>query len=143
MAEGFARALYGPTSPSPFFGHLDSAALDGLSKINPDAIESMAKLNIDIKNQYSKMIGSLSSNDFSIIISMCGCGATVPEVWKEGKRFEDWNVNDPTGGTDADFEVARTEIQSRVKELVTSIQEDRAATYSLYYADVCPMPRNR
>ncbi|KAG2181978.1 hypothetical protein INT43_006904 [Umbelopsis isabellina] len=143
MAEGFARALFGPTSPSPFFGHIDSAALEGLSKINPDAIVTMAKLNIDIKNQYSKMIESLSPNDFSIIISMCGCGATVPVAWKEGKRFEDWNVNDPTGGTEAGFEVARNEIQNRVKELVSSIQEDRAPTYSLYYDDVCPLPSKR
>lgn len=140
MAEGFARALFGATSPSPFFDHIDSAALEGLSKINPDAIETMAKINIDIKNQYSKMIGSLSPNDFSIIISMCGCGANVPEDWKEGKRFEDWNVNDPTGGTEEGFEVARNEIHDRVKELVSSIQEDRAPTYSLYHADICPMP---
>ena len=103
----------------------------------------MAKLGIDITSQSSKMIDTFSPADFSIIISMCGCGATVPDTWKEGKRFEDWNVTDPTGGSEAEFEAARNEIQGRVKELVASIEEDRAPTYSLYHADVCPLPNRR
>jgi arsenate reductase len=143
MAEGFARYLFGDGSAAPFFTRVDSAALDGQSKVNPDAIAAMSKLDIDITAQSSKMIDTLSPSDFAIIISMCGCGATVPDTWKEGKRFEDWNVTDPTGGSEDDFETARNEIQDRVKELVKSIKEDRPPTYSLYYADVCPLPNKR
>lgn len=143
MAEGFGRYLFGDGSAAPFFTRVESAALEGQSKVNPDAIATMSELDIDITAQSSKMIDTLSPSDFSIIISMCGCGATVPDTWKEGKRFEDWNVTDPTGGSVADFETARNEIQDRVKELVESIKEDRPPTYSLYYADVCPLPNKR
>ncbi|GAB5588847.1 hypothetical protein Unana1_03747 [Umbelopsis nana] len=140
MAEGFARFLQGPESPSRFFSRVESAALEGQSKVNPDATATMDKVHIDISQQYSKMIDTLSPADFSIVISMCGCGATVPDEWKEGKRFEDWNVTDPTGGSESDFEVARNEIQDRVNELVASIKEHRPPTYTLYYADACPLP---
>ncbi|KAI9286723.1 phosphotyrosine protein phosphatase I superfamily [Umbelopsis sp. AD052] len=140
MAEGFGRHLYGTESGAPFFSRVESAALEGQSKVNPDAIQTMKNLHIDITNQSSKMIDVFSASDFSIIISMCGCGATVPESWKQGKRFEDWNVVDPTGGSEHAFEAARNEIQDRVKELVASIKEDRAPTYTLYHGDVCAMP---
>jgi arsenate reductase (thioredoxin) len=140
MAEGFGRHLYGPESGKPFFSRVESAALEGQSKVNPDAIKTMKNLQIDITKQSSKMIDIFSENDFSIIISMCGCGATVPETWKQGKRFEDWNVVDPTGSSEDAFEAARNEIQERVKELVASIKEDRAPTYTLYYGDICAMP---
>ncbi|CAO3666730.1 unnamed protein product [Umbelopsis ramanniana] len=140
MAEGFGRHLYGTESGKPFFSRVESAALEGQSKVNPDAIKTMKNLQIDITTQSSKMIDTFLPNDFSIIISMCGCGATVPENWKQGKRFEDWNVVDPTGGSEHEFEVARDEIQGRVNELVASIKEDRAPTYTLYYGDVCAMP---
>ncbi|CAO3677344.1 unnamed protein product [Umbelopsis vinacea] len=143
MAEGFGRYLFSDGSAAPLFARVESAALEGQSKVNPDAIATMAKLGIDITSQSSKMIDTFSPADFSIIISMCGCGATVPDTWKEGKRFEDWNVTDPTGGSEAEFEAARNEIQGRVKELVASIEEDRAPTYSLYHADVCPLPNRR
>lgn len=139
MAEGFGRHLYGTESGKPFFSRVESAALEGQSKVNPDAIKTMKNLQIDITTQSSKMIDTFLPNDFSIIISMCGCGATVPENWKQGKRFEDWNVVDPTGGSEHEFEVARDEIQGRVNELVASIKEDRAPTYTLYYGDVCAM----
>ncbi|KAH8548404.1 arsenate reductase [Umbelopsis sp. PMI_123] len=140
MAEGFGRHLFGSESGLPFFSRVESAALEGQSIVNPEAIKTMKNLQIDITSQSSKMIDTFSPSDFSVIISMCGCGATVPDHWKEGKRFEDWNVTDPTGGSDQDFEVARNEIGDRVKELVASIKEDRAPTYTLYYGDVCAMP---
>jgi arsenate reductase len=140
MAEGFAQRLSGVDENS-VFARVESAALEHTSSVNPDAIEAMATVGIDITRQYSKMLDDFSADDFTIVISMCGCGATVPDVWKFGKRFEDWNVPDPTGGSKQDFETARNEIQSRVQELASSIKEKRSPTYSLYEADACPLLR--
>ncbi|KAF7720737.1 hypothetical protein EC973_006230 [Apophysomyces ossiformis] len=143
MAEGFARHWFGHDATAPFFKRVESAALEGMSSVNPDAIKTMAEIGMDITDQSSKMIDTFSPEAFSIIISMCGCGATVPEAWKTGKRFEDWNVTDPTGGSESDFQTARNEIGSRVKELVASIKEQRKPAYTLYVADACPLPQRR
>ncbi|RUO95754.1 arsenate reductase [Jimgerdemannia flammicorona] len=143
IAEGFATYLGGSKSSQipPIFSLVGSAALEGTSTVNPSAVSCMSDRGVDISSQYSKMIDDFLPSDFDIVISMCGCGATVPDVWKEGKRFEDWNVEDPTNKGAEEFVKAREEIESRVKELIASHMEGREPTYSLYVADACPISR--
>lgn len=132
MAEGFARKL------GARFGDIQSAALVGLSPVNALAIKVMGESGVDISNHYSTMISDFKPSDFDIVISMCGCGATVPDEWKEGKRFEDWNVKDPAGLEEPVFVTVRDEIAKRVDELIASHEENRPPTYSLYTVeDVC------
>ncbi|KAK9760567.1 hypothetical protein K7432_015281 [Basidiobolus ranarum] len=139
MAEGLAIFLGGVNGVTPVFDLVSSAALEGLADINPDAKLVMSNIGVDISSHYSKMIDSFSPQDFDIVISMCGCGGSVIAEWREGKRFEDWNVLDPTGYDVDTFITVRNEIESRVKELIRSIIEQRPPTYSLYTADRCSL----
>ena len=136
MAEGFGHTMQ--LKHPNVISRVESAAIEGTSIVNPNAIKSMAEININIEKQFSKGIWDLNPDDFDIVISMCGCGATVPPNWKAGKRFEDWNVDDPSGGDYEGYVVARDEIDSRVIELVDSLIENRKPTYSLYEGDACP-----
>ncbi|RUS27211.1 hypothetical protein BC938DRAFT_483581 [Jimgerdemannia flammicorona] len=67
-------------------------------------------------SQHSKLIDNFSPSDFDIVIFMCSFGATTTDMWKEGKRSEDWNVEDPINKGAEEFVKAREEIESRMKE---------------------------
>lgn len=141
MAEALARSC-----ALPAFGRVESAALEGLREVNPEALRSLADAGVPASEQRSKMLDSFSAGDFDVVVSMCGCSATVPDAWKSGKRFEDWNVADPTGRSRDDFDRCRDEITERVNELAASVIEGRPPTYSLYTpsADgVCEIVRAR
>ncbi|OZJ05478.1 hypothetical protein BZG36_01599 [Bifiguratus adelaidae] len=129
MAEGFAKAY------ADKMARVESAALEGQSKVNPVAIQVMEDIGISLAEHTSKMISTFKPEDFDIVVSMCGCGATVPDEWKAGKRFEDWNVEDPTGQELSAYLETREEIRQRVEELVSSHYEQRPPTYSLYLED--------
>ncbi|KAI9207251.1 sodium bile acid symporter family-domain-containing protein [Polychytrium aggregatum] len=145
MAEGWLKTLR-MKAPAGTIGRVESAGLIGQSRVHPVAIKVMKDRDIDLSSQFSKGIDRFSPSDFDIVISMCGCGASVPEEWKIGKRFEDWNLEDPDEQPEEKFVEVSEQIHERCQELIASISEGRAPTYSLYSeADGCayrPRPKN-
>lgn len=97
----------------------------------------MSAKNISLSMYYSKLITEFNPSDFGIVIVMCGCRATIPSEWKAGKRFEDWDVTDPDGGSLEDFVMVRDEIEERIRELVMSVLEGRKPGYKVNEDGVC------
>ena len=88
MAEGFARTLGE--------GKI-AVASSGLasSHVDPITVEVMAEIGIDISNQSSKCLSDFNPEDFDAVISLCGCGVNLPEVWVLREVFADWQLDDP------------------------------------------------
>ena len=141
MAEGFDRWLKNNNCSSCVFASVESAALEAVRDVVPGAVKVMNAIGVDISAFRSKMISQFCAGDFDVVISLCGCTAQVPDEWRIGKRFEDWNVADPTGLADEDFVLCRDEIVFRVKELETSLLEGRKPTYTLYNDSTSCAPR--
>lgn len=83
-------------------------------QINQDAVRLIkAMYQIDMEqDQYSKLVQDLPQVD--IAISM-GCNVNCPYV---GKNFDDnWNLDDPTGKSDAEFIRIIKEIERKIKDL--------------------------
>jgi arsenate reductase (thioredoxin) len=108
-----------------FFSHLagdDAVAWSGGSDpaggINPSAIAAMAERGIDISGEYPKPWTDEIVRAADVVITM-GCGDACPIF--PGRRYEDWELDDPAGKDVEDVRPIRDEIERRVRQLLTSL----------------------
>jgi protein-tyrosine-phosphatase len=87
-------------------------------QINPVAVEAMAEVGIDIASEQPKVLTDQAVQDSDVVITM-GCGDACP--FYPGKRYEDWELDDPAGQDIETVREIRDEIKIRVEELIRSI----------------------
>ncbi len=114
MAEGFAKTLGKDKI------EVNSCGLEA-SEVNPTAIEVMQEIGIDISDQTSKSINNFQPEDYDAVISLCGCGVSLPEGWILREIFEDWQLDDPDGQPIETFRRVRDEIKDRVEVLISKL----------------------
>jgi protein-tyrosine-phosphatase len=116
MAAGYLRALAGDAVDVLSAG---SAPND---EINPVAIEAMAEEGIDIAGNIPKILTVEAVKESDVVITM-GCGDTCPIF--PGKRYEDWELDDPAGqGIDA-VRPIRDEIRRRIEVLIGDLLPEK------------------
>jgi arsenate reductase len=86
--------------------------------INPAAIAAMAEVGIDITGEYPKPWTDEIIRAADVVVTM-GCGDACPLY--PGKRYEDWELDDPAGQDVAAVRPIRDEIRRRVETLLTQI----------------------
>ncbi len=112
MAAGYLQALSG--------GDIDvlSAGSAPKDQINPVAIEAMAEEGIDIAGNTPKVLTVDAVKESDVVITM-GCGDVCPIF--PGKRYEDWELDDPASqGIDA-VRPIRDEIRARIETLLAEL----------------------
>ena len=114
MAEGFARKLGKGKI------EVTSSGLEA-SRVHPTAQEVMSEIGIDITNQTSDALSNFKAEDYDAVISMCGCGTSLPEGWVMQEVFEDWELEDPDGKPIETFHRVRDEIKERVSKLISQL----------------------
>jgi len=115
MAAGYLRALAGDRV------EVLSAGSEPAGSINRVAVAAMAEEGIDIAGNQPKILTTQSVKDSDVVITM-GCGDTCPIF--PGKRYEDWELDDPAGqGIDA-VRPIRDEIKTRIERLLAEILPD-------------------
>ncbi|GAA3744333.1 hypothetical protein GCM10022225_29980 [Plantactinospora mayteni] len=118
MAAGWLRHLAGDTV------EVRSAGSAPADQVNPAAVEAMREVGIDITDQTPKLLEWETAESSDVIVTM-GCGDTCPVF--PGKRYEDWQLDDPAGqGVDA-VRPIRDEIRTRVEKLLTELSAGQAA----------------
>ena len=95
-----------------------SAGSAPAEEINPVAVEAMAEVDIDISQEFPKPLGDESVRAADVVITM-GCGDACPIF--PGKRYEDWELEDPAGKDLATVRRIRDEIERRVVALLGEI----------------------
>ena len=88
-------------------------------QINPVAVEAMAEVGIDIASEQPKVLTDEAVQDSDVVITM-GCGDACP--FYPGKRYEDWELDDPAGQPLEKVRPIRDEIKARVEELLRSLR---------------------
>ena len=113
MAEGFAKHLG--------IGKIEVTS-SGLEKssVREEAIATMNEIGIDITKQTSNALSEFKSENFDIVISLCGCGVNLPPEWVQREVFEDWQLDDPAEQPEI-FPRVRDEVKARVETLIASI----------------------
>ena len=100
-----------------------SAGSEPADRVNPAAVAAMSELGLDITREVPKLLTQESVRGADVVITM-GCGDTCPVF--PGKRYLDWELDDPAGlGVDA-VRPIRDEIDRRVRALVAELVGDRA-----------------
>jgi arsenate reductase len=114
MAEGFAKTI-GKGKIEVISSGLEA------SQVRPEAIATMKDAGIDISHQTSKALSEFKSENFDVVISLCGCGVNLPPEWLTREVFEDWQLDDPAEQPEI-FPRVRDEIREQVTRLIESLQ---------------------
>lgn len=111
-----------------YLHHLSAGQVEVLSagsapadELNPAAVEAMAEVGIDMSAARPKLLSEAAVQSADVVITM-GCGDTCPIY--PGKRYEDWQLDDPAGRGVAGVRPIRDEIRRRVGELLDSLGVD-------------------
>jgi protein-tyrosine-phosphatase len=97
-----------------------SAGSDPAEEINPAAVEAMSELGIDISREFPKPLTDDAVKEADVVITM-GCGDACP--FYPGKRYEDWELEDPAGKDVETVRRIRDQIAERVRKLLTELAE--------------------
>ncbi|MCH6471799.1 arsenate reductase ArsC [Sinomonas terrae] len=92
-----------------------SAGSEPAEKVNPAAVEAMLEEGIDIRDETPKILTSEAVKASDVVITM-GCGDTCPIF--PGKRYEDWELEDPAGKGVEAVRPIRDEIKGRIQTLI-------------------------
>ncbi|MBT2497837.1 arsenate reductase ArsC [Agromyces sp. ISL-38] len=95
-----------------------SAGSEPKDTINPVAIEAMAEEGIDIAGNTPKILTVDAVKESDVVITM-GCGDACPIF--PGKRYEDWELEDPAGKDLETVRRVRDDIRGRVKTLLAEL----------------------
>ena len=113
MAAGWLRAIAGDRV------EVLSAGSAPKDQINPVAVDAMAEEGIDIASNVPKVLTTEAVRESDVVITM-GCGDACPIF--PGKRYEDWELEDPAGKELETVRRVRDDIRSRVESLVAELQ---------------------
>ena len=86
--------------------------------INPIAVEAMSEDGIDISAEQPKVLTDEAVQDSDAVITM-GCGDACP--FFPGKRYEDWELDDPAGQGIEAVRLIRDDIKTRIEALVADL----------------------
>jgi arsenate reductase len=95
--------------------HVRSAGSTPADEINPAALEAMEEIGVDLHEEFPKPLTDEVVKAADVVITM-GCGDACPIF--PGKRYEDWDLEDPAGKDLPTVRRIRDEIDERVRRLV-------------------------
>jgi protein-tyrosine-phosphatase len=98
--------------------HVRSAGSDPAETINPAVIAAMAELGVDMSEEFPKPLTDEVVRAADVVITM-GCGDACPIY--PGKRYEDWELEDPAGKSLDDVRPIRDDLDSRVQKLIAEL----------------------
>ena len=101
-------------------GRLDvrSAGSAPGDEVNPAVIEVMSEMGIDLSQETPKLLDTDAVQTSDVVITM-GCGDAYPIY--PGKRYLDWQLDDPAGKSPEQVRPIRDEIDRRVRALLDEL----------------------
>ena len=113
MAAGFARTLSA--------GGVDvfSGGSEPADQINQTAVAAMAEVGIDISEEVPLPWSDEVVRAADVVVTM-GCGDACPII--PGKRYIDWEVEDPAGKPIEEVRSIRDDLEARVRALLAELK---------------------
>ncbi|HEY0126299.1 MAG TPA: arsenate reductase ArsC [Blastococcus sp.] len=113
MAAGWLRHLAGDAVEVRSAGSLPG------DQVNPAAVAAMAEVGIDISDQRPKVLTTDAVEASDVVITM-GCGDACPVF--PGKRYLDWELEDPAGQGVDSVRPIRDDIEQRIRGLLGELE---------------------
>lgn len=112
MAAGWMRYLAGDRVD------VLSGGSDPASSVNPSAVAAMREVGVDIAGEFPRPWTDEIIGAADVVVTM-GCGDACPIV--PGKRYLDWELDDPAGKPVEDVRPVRDDIELRVRGLLAEL----------------------
>ena len=103
-AEGRHRALSAGTTPA--------------DHVHPEVVEAMRELGIELADREPKLLTRELAEQADVVVTM-GCGDECPYI--PGRRYVDWELEDPKGRPLDEVRATRDDIDRRVRQLVKEL----------------------
>ena len=103
-AAGRHRALSAGTTPG--------------ARVHPEVVAVMAELGIDLRDRTPQLLTRALAEQADVVVTM-GCGDECPHI--PGRRYVDWELEDPKGRPVEDVRATRNEISRRVTDLLAEL----------------------
>jgi len=98
--------------------HVRSAGSDPADHLNPNVAAVMAEIGVNLEQEFPKPLTDEAVRAADAVITM-GCGDACPIY--PGKRYEDWELEDPAGKDLETVRRIRDEIAGRVGALIDEV----------------------
>ncbi|NNN14118.1 MAG: arsenate reductase ArsC [Acidimicrobiaceae bacterium] len=95
-----------------------SAGSEPASDLNPTVVLALAEIGIDISSEKPKQLANETIGEVDVIVTM-GCGESCPVY--PGKRYSDWQIEDPAGKSIETIRAIRDQIDQLVKSLLDEL----------------------
>ncbi len=99
-----------------------SAGSTPANELNPQVVEAMREVGIDISHEFPKPLTDEFVRAADVVVTM-GCGDACPIY--PGKRYEDWEVDDPAGQDLHAVRRIRDQVDARVQRLLAELVPSR------------------
>ena len=95
-----------------------SAGSEPAEVVSPAVVVVMRELGLELSRERPKALADEAVREADVVVTM-GCGDACPVY--PGKRYEDWELEDPAGKDLATVRRIRNEIDARVRDLLASL----------------------
>jgi arsenate reductase len=117
MAAGFLTQLGGDRVEVRSAGSIPG------DQVSPSAVAAMAEVGIDISAQNPTILTTDAVQASDVVITM-GCGDACPIF--PGKRYLDWDLEDPAGQGIEAVRPIRDQIKARIQTLLAELLADQS-----------------
>src|ERR671916_1560197 len=87
-------------------------------RVHPQVVEVMDELGIDLADRRPQRLTTELAQQADVVVTM-GCGDACPYI--PGKRYVDWELEDPRGRPIDEVRATRDDIARRVEQLVAEL----------------------
>ena len=100
-----------------------SAGSSPAAFVHPEVVVAMRELGIEVADRIPHRLERADAEWADVVVTM-GCGDACPYI--PGKRYLDWELDDPAGKGLAETRAIRDEISARVDDLLESLSTVKA-----------------
>jgi arsenate reductase (thioredoxin) len=98
-----------------------SAGTTPADHVHPVVVDAMRERGIDLADRKPQLLTRELAEQADVVVTM-GCGDECPFI--PGKRYIDWDLEDPNGEAIDRVRVIRAEVERRVAELAEELDSD-------------------
>lgn len=92
-------------------------------RVHPEVVEVMGELDLDLAARTPRKLSNADAEWADVVVTM-GCGDECPYI--PGRRYLDWELEDPKGRPIEEVRATRDEIERRVTELLSDLDHERS-----------------
>ncbi|ABK53566.1 protein tyrosine phosphatase [Acidothermus cellulolyticus 11B] len=111
-----AAALFGRLAGEAH--HARSAGSRPAERVHPEVVEVMREIGVDLSGRVPRALDHEDAEWADVVVTM-GCGDACPFL--PGKRYIDWDLDDPHGRPLDRVREIRDEVDRRVRELIAQL----------------------